>query len=33
MSAIAQYPQGIGKDISGSDRFFNEGRAKSIMKS
>ena len=30
MSAIAQYLQGIGKDISGSDRFFNEGRAKSI---
>lgn len=25
MSAIAQYLQGIGKDVSGSDRFFKEG--------
>ncbi len=25
MSAIAQYLQGIGKQVSGSDRFFKEG--------
>ncbi len=25
MSAIAQYLQGIVKDVSGSDRFFKEG--------
>ncbi|MBP6430955.1 MAG: UDP-N-acetylmuramate--alanine ligase [Ferruginibacter sp.] len=25
MSAIAQYLQGIGKDVSGSDRYFKEG--------
>ena len=25
MSAIAQYLQGIGKNVSGSDRFFKEG--------
>ena len=25
MSAIAQYLQGIGKEVSGSDRFFKEG--------
>lgn len=25
MSAIAQYPQGRGKQVSGSDRFFKEG--------
>jgi len=25
MSAIAQYLKGIGKNVSGSDRFFNEG--------
>jgi len=25
MSAIAQYLRGIGKEVSGSDRFFNEG--------
>ena len=24
MSAIAQYLQGIGKNVSGSDRFFKE---------
>jgi UDP-N-acetylmuramate--alanine ligase len=27
MSAIAQYLQGIGKEVSGSDRFFKEGEA------
>ncbi len=25
MSAIAQYLNGIGKNVSGSDRFFKEG--------
>ena len=25
MSAIAQYLEGIGKNVSGSDRFFKEG--------
>ncbi|WP_300598714.1 Mur ligase domain-containing protein [Niabella sp.] len=30
MSAIAQYLQGIGKNVSGSDRFFNEGKAGDI---
>ena len=25
MSAIAQYLKGIGKNVSGSDRFFEEG--------
>ncbi|MDX2047689.1 MAG: Mur ligase domain-containing protein [Chitinophagaceae bacterium] len=27
MSAIAQYLKGIGKDVSGSDRYFKEGEA------
>ena len=30
MSAIAQYLQGIGLDVTGSDRFFNEGKAGDI---
>src|SRR5690606_13556456 len=30
MSAIAQYLQGTGKNVSGSDRFFNEGKATEI---
>ncbi|SDD53030.1 UDP-N-acetylmuramate--L-alanine ligase [Niabella drilacis] len=30
MSAIAQYLQGTGKQVSGSDRFFNEGKAGDI---
>lgn len=30
MSAIAQYLQGIGMQVSGSDRFFNEGKAEDI---
>lgn len=30
MSAIAQYLQGVGKQVSGSDRFFNEGKAGDI---
>lgn len=30
MSAIAQYLQGTGKKVSGSDRFFNEGKAGEI---
>ncbi|MGJ7030413.1 UDP-N-acetylmuramate--L-alanine ligase [Niabella hirudinis] len=30
MSAIAQYLQGTGKNVSGSDRFFNEGKAGDI---
>lgn len=30
MSAIAQYLQGIGMQVSGSDRFFNEGKASDI---
>ena len=30
MSAIAQYLQGTGVDVSGSDRFFNEGKAGDI---
>ncbi len=30
MSAIAQYLQGIGMRVSGSDRFFNEGKAEDI---
>lgn len=30
MSAIAQYLQGIGMHVSGSDRFFNEGKAEDI---
>lgn len=30
MSAIAQYLQGIGMDVSGSDRFFSEGKARDI---
>ncbi len=30
MSAIAQYLQGTGMQVSGSDRFFNEGRAADI---
>jgi UDP-N-acetylmuramate--alanine ligase len=30
MSAIAQYLQGIGLQVSGSDRFFNEGKAGDI---
>mgnify|MGYP003694612435 CR=1 FL=1 len=25
MSALAQYLQGIGKNVSGSDRYFKEG--------
>lgn len=30
MSAIAQYLQGTGRNVSGSDRFFNEGKAGDI---
>ena len=30
MSAIAQYLQGTGMQVSGSDRFFNEGKAADI---
>ncbi len=30
MSAIAQYLKGIGKDVSGSDRFFREGEYNEI---
>ncbi|MCH5714964.1 hypothetical protein [Niabella hibiscisoli] len=30
MSAIAQYLQGTGMKVSGSDRFFNEGKAGDI---
>src|SRR5687768_7520968 len=30
MSAIAQYLHGIGLQVSGSDRFFNEGKAADI---
>ncbi|HRB21981.1 MAG TPA: Mur ligase domain-containing protein, partial [Nitrosomonas sp.] len=30
MSAIAQYLQGTGMKVSGSDRFFNEGKAEDI---
>ena len=30
MSAIAQYLQGTGVNVSGSDRFFNEGKAGDI---
>lgn len=30
MSAIAQYLQGIGKEVSGSDRFFKEGEPNDI---
>lgn len=30
MSAIAQYLQGIGMNVSGSDRFFNENKAEDI---
>ncbi len=30
MSAIAQYLKGIGKDVSGSDRFFKEGEPNEI---
>ena len=30
MSAIAQYLKGIGKEVSGSDRFFKEGEANDI---
>jgi len=30
MSAIAQYLQGTGRRVSGSDRFFNEGKAGDI---
>ena len=30
MSAIAQYLKGIGKDVSGSDRFFTEGQYNEI---
>jgi UDP-N-acetylmuramate--alanine ligase len=30
MSAIAQYLQGTGMQVSGSDRFFNEGKAQDI---
>ena len=30
MSAIAQYLQGIGKAVSGSDRFFKEGEVNEI---
>lgn len=30
MSAIAQYLQGTGMQVSGSDRFFNEGKAGDI---
>ncbi|WP_460686241.1 UDP-N-acetylmuramate--L-alanine ligase [Niabella aquatica] len=32
MSAIAQYLQGTGMNVSGSDRFFNEGKAGDIKK-
>lgn len=31
MSAIAQYLKGIGKDVSGSDRFFKEGEYNEIQ--
>jgi UDP-N-acetylmuramate--alanine ligase len=27
MSALAQYLQGIGKNVSGSDRYFKEGES------
>ena len=30
MSAIAQYLQGTGVQVAGSDRFFNEGKAGDI---
>ncbi|HKO79927.1 MAG TPA: Mur ligase domain-containing protein, partial [Chitinophagaceae bacterium] len=30
MSAIAQYLKGIGKEVSGSDRFFKEGETNEI---
>ena len=30
MSAIAQYLQGTGLQVDGSDRFFNEGKAADI---
>lgn len=30
MSAIAQYLKGIGKEVSGSDRFFNDGEPNEI---
>jgi UDP-N-acetylmuramate--alanine ligase len=30
MSAIAQYLQAVGKNVSGSDRFFNDGKAGDI---
>jgi UDP-N-acetylmuramate--alanine ligase len=30
MSALAQYLQGTGKNVSGSDRFFSEGKGKDI---
>ncbi len=30
MSAIAQYLRGTGMEVSGSDRFFNEGKAGDI---
>src|SRR5687767_10507120 len=30
MSAIAQYLQGIGLNVKGSDRFFNDGKAGDI---
>ena len=32
MSAIAQYLKGAGKDVSGSDRYFNKGEAEDIRK-
>ncbi|TAL44061.1 MAG: UDP-N-acetylmuramate--alanine ligase, partial [Chitinophagaceae bacterium] len=30
MSALAQYLQGIGKNVSGSDRYFKEGEYNEI---
>src|SRR5688572_22898639 len=31
MSAIAQYLKGIGKDVSGSDRFFEKGKSNEVQ--
>ena len=33
MSAIAQYLNGIGKNVTGSDRFFKEGEYNEIKES
>ena len=30
MSALAQYLNGIGKNVSGSDRYFSKGEAEDI---